>query len=603
MCRILSLISILGVTSTTTTNTCQSKCCEDLESAKLNPQYYRQLKSYSGNELHFGRSYGDIISEGSFSSCNRLAGLGGKYCFKAHKNDSTGIYECLPKSCTAETANELLGPKSLYRYEVCYTNTHQHSTIFKVGMIILGLWILLILFSPWTKIRFTTTVSSLFTRDQPSTSLKSLHGIRVLSICWVASFHTMGFAVQTSKNKNLTEVKNYFLTEQPLMIILNSGPLAVDTFFVIGGILAGYILPKKMNNTTMPRWKFLIFNTISRCIRLSPPILAYAAVGILFYQTNTNTEPVFPAEMELRPERNFIGCLNPKSLFATAFFGYISEIDTWEDSCLGYLWYVSCEFWYFVFAVLVLVIFIDKPRFVKISIISAIAIGVLMTFAIQFANRFYFGADMYGSISPFDYPEGWNSSGDWFPDFFKSTYYLPWCRVGPYMIGVLVGMWLQKSGRKLHLKSYQKWTLFILSFLMINLIIFLVTGLLIQGIVIPGWLSPVYEATHRSIWGFSVAVLVVLMETGNFDILYSLLGSDWWMVPSKLGYSAYITHLLVSIKVFSNVFYSDFYYTWQLCLILNIYVCIAMYFNAFLLYTFFEVPLAEIFNFLLNKFK
>ena len=67
-----------------------------------------------------------------------------------------------------------------------------------------------------------------------------LNGLRVLAMAHVVFSHAFLFAVMMQPLRNIDDFIDAF--EHPSIILLYSGYYAVDTFFWMSGLLAGYIM-------------------------------------------------------------------------------------------------------------------------------------------------------------------------------------------------------------------------------------------------------------------------------------------------------------------------------------------------------------------------
>ena len=604
---------------------CKNQCCSDIQQLLQNPEYLTKLISNSGSIYHYGRTYGDLVAEGSFSSCIRLESLGfpkSKYC-KRNVNPypitnltSMGflgsVYDCLPATCDVKSLNEWLSDVTYFpfknnEYSQCFTNEISYKTEYIIGVVVIALWCLFILFCPWKKISFLHTVRKWSSIEQRESVMKSLHGIRVLSLMWVASGHTLMFSFYSLKTKNIFEVFSHFVEEHPLMNIWNNATFSVDSFFVIGGILTGYIFLKKFQNAKgESKIKVVFMAVLHRIIRLSPSIIVYSLIGALLYDTNSDIfdeKNYIPASVNLEPAIVFRACKDPAKLFETSFFLYFLGFrDSINDlTCLGHLWYLSCEFWYYLFSVVVLIFYVGSSKATKrhcrLALIALASMSIGWTTGIVIKNSFYFTMIILGVK---EIPDGWEHStakADWTDQY----YFLPWCRAAPYIVGVFAGLFLRNKNRKLDISKTFAVILWTFSVLIITFLVLGPSLLLTQGYEIPGWFNVIYEGFSRPLFGTALAIIIVLLETGHGWHFYSILASDWWLIFSKLNFGAYLTHILVICKLFGAPFPSDFYFTWEFGMVMSVYVCVAMYGTGFLYHVFLEVPLGEICNFLVNK--
>ena len=88
-------------------------------------------------------------------------------------------------------------------------------------------------------------MKNLTTTKQSKTTLKTLNGIRVLSLCWVCCAHVFVFITYTGMLDNILEFNRHIVDEHPWMLFIVNGTVSVDSFFIIGGMLSGYLLVKR----------------------------------------------------------------------------------------------------------------------------------------------------------------------------------------------------------------------------------------------------------------------------------------------------------------------------------------------------------------------
>ncbi|VDM70167.1 unnamed protein product [Strongylus vulgaris] len=100
-----------------------------------------------------------------------------------------------------------------------------------------------------------------------------LHGIRFLSMCWIILGHTYYYIGKSLTTDNLIptliDFPKHFYTQ-----VIVQAPLAVDSFFLLSGLLASYIFFKKLlkdktlRNPRNPLMWLMIY--VKRYTRLTP---------------------------------------------------------------------------------------------------------------------------------------------------------------------------------------------------------------------------------------------------------------------------------------------------------------------------------------------
>ena len=170
------------------------------------------------------------------------------------------------------------------------------TTSYIIGITLVSIYCAIIVFSPWSPINVRTSVKRLFSMKQSKNTLKSLHALRVLTICWVASGHTMNQFFAQKKTKNLIEIAKYELEEHPLLNVWNNATYSVDTFFVIGGLLVGYLYSKR-DYSKVNKLKVVLKAIFRRFLRLSPALGMYILFGIIFYSIKRIQKSLFDSSL------------------------------------------------------------------------------------------------------------------------------------------------------------------------------------------------------------------------------------------------------------------------------------------------------------------
>ncbi|XP_014288493.1 nose resistant to fluoxetine protein 6 isoform X2 [Halyomorpha halys] len=121
---------------------------------------------------------------------------------------------------------------------------------------------------------FYSNANKLFSMRMVSDAIPSLNGLKFFSMCWVVLGHRYMYLTREPIN-NFTEVPD-ILKELGKMIIVN-GPMAVDTFFLISGMLNMYGFLITTAKTKRYTVKDVINGYIHRYLRLTPAYLMMIA--------------------------------------------------------------------------------------------------------------------------------------------------------------------------------------------------------------------------------------------------------------------------------------------------------------------------------------
>lgn len=107
----------------------------------------------------------------------------------------------------------------------------------------------------------------IFLVDSDDSQLSSLHGIRVITLGWVILGHSYAFIVFYSDNplEALNFIQRFSFT------IVSNAFFSVDSFFLISGVLTGYLFIKMSSAPNFKlTFKFMTKYLINRILRLSP---------------------------------------------------------------------------------------------------------------------------------------------------------------------------------------------------------------------------------------------------------------------------------------------------------------------------------------------
>ena len=245
-------------TSAKSVNCSGNTCCEELQ--KTSGRYKKYLEDSSGNFKRSGILSGfgsQRPSDGVISQCQRAERnnrnkFGGKYCKLDQNLNGVNLpkFECVPDSCSVDDLNFVLNiseksDELTSSYDYCMSASLEFNWWEIVGWSLIAVWSIFLLFSPIQKLKISSTIKYLLSFEQPPAALKSINGIRVLSLMWVCFGHQF-LILYFSYSNNNWEIFNSFAKDNPNMILLENGTFSVDTFFAIGGLVAAYVLSRKI---------------------------------------------------------------------------------------------------------------------------------------------------------------------------------------------------------------------------------------------------------------------------------------------------------------------------------------------------------------------
>lgn len=274
-------------------------------------------------------------------------------------------------------------------------------------------------------------ISSEKSNGQPRNSkvdLNAIDGIKVLSMIWLISGHTLLFFIRTIANgRDFWSV----LRDARFMTIM-AGIFPVDTFFTITGILTAYLkFNKNPHDLKSPRYWMEAF--VHRYLRFMPMYLfvfwytrdvsEYIGAGPLWDYATANTS--------LRSM-----CKQESALVPILFQANFKSID---QHCVKPAWYLANDYQFLLVTPLFMGLII-KSKWLGYSVIG---LSVALSLMLQFLTVFY-SRDMedFGALINFK-----PMFGTYVLRNLWKLYVLPYNRVPPYLMGIITGhlMYLSQS--------------------------------------------------------------------------------------------------------------------------------------------------------------
>uniref|UniRef100_A0A914X4X3 Acyltransferase 3 domain-containing protein n=1 Tax=Plectus sambesii TaxID=2011161 RepID=A0A914X4X3_9BILA len=337
---------------------------------------------------------------------------------------------------------------------------------------------------------YTNTVEIMAAKNRPG-AIGAIHFIRVFSMVWVITGHVFGAELFISNNVlDVQPIIKDFMSQ-----VIANAYFSVDSFFFISGVLLSFMWFKelKKNRKAVMSPSAWIMFYVHRIVRLSPP---YYMV-IAFY---TWVLPYFikQAPLLIGVGDSLIGSC-PDNWWIN--FLYLTNIVDYQNQCYVISWYLATDMQIYIFAPIVLI---------------PLAISPLIGFAVSALLFFLSAVASILTIYHFHMPP--NSLS--FPGLVRDpqytvdpsyyTFYVydaPWIRFPVYLIGILLGYYLQTNRRKVTIPKVVNIFGWALSFAMMLTVVF---GLYdyMGGAEIPLFWRAMYTAFSKTAWGLSLAWII-----------------------------------------------------------------------------------------------
>ncbi|XP_063745918.1 O-acyltransferase like protein [Eleginops maclovinus] len=350
----------------------------------------------------------------------------------------------------------------------------------------------------------------------PGGGYSSLNGIRVLSLLWIICGHSAQFPVIN----NLDNYKNWRTTVEsnPLHVLTISGPvfLAVDTFLLLGGLLSARTLLGSINKADDNLSPSLVANYLLRRIKRIQPLHMFVMCLTIGLISLIQWGPYwFP----------FIDTLMDCKTYWWANLLLISNLLPVHEICIPWSWYLSLDFQCYATTPL-LVYFYRLNRGVFIAVAGSLLLMTTVAGAVVTALM----------LLPVFQPSTLTS------EYYVLYYYVkPYTRYGPFLIGILAGIYLTTKKDPLLKHKWQAalgW-IFCLS---IMAAVIGISYILKETPTSPSIPHELYQGLHRPLWALAVTWIILACEDGYGGLIKTLLSLGFWVPLSNISFACYLIH-------------------------------------------------------------
>ncbi|XP_054613448.1 O-acyltransferase like protein [Dunckerocampus dactyliophorus] len=350
----------------------------------------------------------------------------------------------------------------------------------------------------------------------PEGDYSSLNGIRVLSLLWIMCGHSAQFPVIN----NLDNYKDWKKTVErsPLYVFSLSGPvfLAVDTFLLLGGLLSARSLlvsiqraEDKLSTRLVMGYLFMRFKRIQP-LHLFIMCLTVGLISVIHWGPYW-----FP----------FIDNLMDCKTYWWGNLLLISNLLPVHEICVPWTWYLSLDFQCYATTPL-LVYFYRMNR----CVFAVVAGGLLLMTTLA-------SSVVTGLLRlPVFQPSTLTSE-----NYVLYYYVKPHTRYGPFLIGILTGIYLTtKKGQLLK----HKWQA-VLGWLCCLSVLAVLIGLayVLRGNPThPSVPHALYQGLHRPVWALAVTWIILACEEGYGGFIRSMLSFGLWVPLANISFACYLIH-------------------------------------------------------------
>ncbi|XP_069119737.1 nose resistant to fluoxetine protein 6-like [Argopecten irradians] len=366
---------------------------------------------------------------------------------------------------------------------------------------------------------------------QAQGSLTALNGMRFLSITWVILGHCFNIA-QTSPSINPVSFGNKVYHMWTFQAIANA-LVSVDTFFTMSGLLLAYLFMKDIKKSGEMNWPLFYFH---RFWRLTPIyMLVLMMESNLTKYMGGDGGPVWPKD----------GIDSNCEKWWWTNLLYINNLFSMDKFCMPWSWYLSNDMQFFVISPLLLVPLYRK-KFAGLVVCVVALFASLLTTGILSTHNEWVVDSMMPTVS---IEESTN--------YFEGYYSKPWCRISPYIIGMMTGFALQECKCKFKINKWLNLLCWLIAAGVACSVLYGLYGVM-TGSTISVPVASFYNTVNRAAWGACVCWVIFACATGNGGFVNTLLSWKAFVPLSRLSYAAYLIHLVFIGVIVSTAQYPTY---------------------------------------------
>lgn len=406
-------------------------------------------------------------------------------------------------------------------------------------------------------------------------TLGAVNGVRVLSISWVILGHIFAFIIGVVSNVG------YFYTvdlkRRSYQAILNAF-VSVDSFFLLSGLLVSYLLLKELRrNEGNIKWlQFIPKFYFHRYWRLTPSLMLLMFVYV----------PLFPyiSDGPFWPQKG----LEQGQCNKTWWYNMLYINNFFNEECMAWTWYLANDMQFFILSPFI-IIPLYYSKFLGWIIGGMILLGSWIATGI-ISNKYQLPASQLEQLT----------SPSMGLHYFNDYYIKPYCRVGPYIVGIFCGYFLYKTDCKLKINKVLNIFIWMVAATLACLIVY---GLYddVNGYVhLSQSVKDLYNTTHRTVWGACVGWVVFACATGNGGFINTLLSWSFFTPLARLTYCAYLIHPILIYAYYSSL-RTPLYMDDSTLAVVFSGIMVLTYMFAFVLSLAFEAPMLSLEKLIFNR--
>ncbi|XP_022325908.1 O-acyltransferase like protein-like [Crassostrea virginica] len=405
----------------------------------------------------------------------------------------------------------------------------------------------------------------LSTKKTPGT-LGAVNGVRVLSISWVILGHVFAFVISVVSNIGYSYTID--IKKRSYQVIMNAF-VSVDSFFLLSGLLVSYLLLKelKRNDGKISWCRFMAKFYFHRYWRLTPALMLLMFVYV----------PLFPyvSDGPFWPQQGF----EPGQCNQTWWYNMLYINNFFNEECMAWTWYLANDMQFYILSPLI-IIPMYYSKYIGWIIGTTILLGSWIATGL-ISNTYKLPASQLEQIS---------SQESMQMHYFNDYYIKPYCRIGPYIMGIWCGYFLFKTDCKLKINKVLNLFLWMVAATLACLIVYGLYDDINGNVQLAQGVKDLYNTTHRTVWGACLGWVVFACATGNGGFVNTLLSWSFFTPLARLTYCAYLIHPILIYYYYTSL-RSALYMDDATLAVLFAAAMVFTYMGAFVLSLAFEAPM------------
>ncbi|CAK1600712.1 unnamed protein product [Parnassius mnemosyne] len=402
-------------------------------------------------------------------------------------------------------------------------------------------------------------------------ALECLDGIRALAMIWILIGHS--FSSQ-SFTYNPLESLRWMISLEALWV--TAGHIAVDTFFMLSGLLVVYTTAGKL--TSVGLLKNIHFFYLNRLLRMFP-VLATTALLEASLFNHVSDGPVWDT------------VISQAHRCRTFWWSTLLHIQNYVNSrniCIGATWYLAIDTQLHILSPIILVWVLSGNKGIAwIALTAGVVTSITAATIYNFINEF-----PTGMISAMQGPK--------ILDYIVYYYMNTLTRAPPFFVGMMFGYLLHIwRGKRLEIATALNLILWALSLSLLALAMYC-----IHPTMQIDWnnqtVDSLINSFMRPAWALGLGWVIFACVHGYGGPINWFLSLRLWKLPARLSYAMYILHFSLMVIVNSSsiapIYFSVPYIMFLFCAYFALSMIIALIITIFI-----DMPFSTLFKMLLDK--